>query len=116
MIAAKLLRIVPCFGVHGYVDSVGKYMRTIDNIKKRIFKTLWPFGSLCYSQEGEDMILGKIFSGQKHGFYVDVGAHHPLRFSNTYLFYLKGWRGINIDAMPGSMVACSSGSLAKISL
>ena len=27
-------------------------------------------------------------------------AHHPQRFSNTYKFYLKGWRGINIDAMP----------------
>lgn len=37
------------------------------------------------------------------GFYVDVGAHHPERFSNTYLFYEMGWRGINIDAMPGSM-------------
>lgn len=26
-----------------------------------------------------------------------------MRFSNTYLFYLRGWRGINIDAQPGSM-------------
>jgi FkbM family methyltransferase len=34
---------------------------------------------------------------------VDVGAHHPVRFSNTYHFYKKGWRGINIDATPGSM-------------
>ena len=25
-----------------------------------------------------------------------------MRFSNTYLFYLKGWSGINVDAMPGS--------------
>ena len=39
----------------------------------------------------------------QHGFFVDVGAHHPQRFSNTYYFYLKGWSGINIDAMPGSM-------------
>src|SRR5690606_15965677 len=38
-----------------------------------------------------------------HGFYVDVGAHHPTHYSNTYLFYKRGWRGINIDAMPGSM-------------
>ena len=38
------------------------------------------------------------------GFYVDVGAHHPFRFSNTYYFYKKGWKGINIDATPGSMV------------
>jgi FkbM family methyltransferase len=56
-----------------------------------------------YSQQGEDVILGYFFENQLEGFYVDVGAHHPKRFSNTYLFYKKGWRGMNIDAMPGSM-------------
>jgi len=56
-----------------------------------------------YSQEGEDMILRRLFEKQKIGFYVDVGAHHPKRFSNTFFFYKNGWRGINIDAMPNSM-------------
>jgi FkbM family methyltransferase len=56
-----------------------------------------------FSQEGEDMILSRIFENQSQGFYVDVGAHHPTRFSNTYYFYLRGWHGINVDAMPGSM-------------
>ncbi|MCK5084575.1 MAG: FkbM family methyltransferase [Candidatus Pacebacteria bacterium] len=56
-----------------------------------------------YSQEGEDMILRRLFETKKNGFYIDVGAHHPKRFSNTYYFYKIGWRGINIDAMPGSM-------------
>lgn len=56
-----------------------------------------------YSQEGEDMILRRLFEKQKSGFYVDVGAHHPKRFSNTYFFYKLGWSGINIDAMPDSM-------------
>jgi FkbM family methyltransferase len=56
-----------------------------------------------YSQEGEDMILRRLFEKQQRGFYVDVGAHHPKRFSNTYFFYKKGWNGINIDAMPDSM-------------
>lgn len=59
--------------------------------------------NLSFSQEGEDLVLNRLFEKQKGGFYVDVGAHHPQRFSNTYFFYLKGWRGINIDAMPGSM-------------
>jgi hypothetical protein len=58
-----------------------------------------------YSQEGEDGMLGRIFEHKPNGFFVDVGAHHPKRFSNTYYFYNKGWRGINIDAMPGSMAA-----------
>ncbi|MFC1462582.1 FkbM family methyltransferase [Verrucomicrobiota bacterium] len=55
-----------------------------------------------YSLEGEDMILRRHFWSRRTGFYVDVGAHHPKRFSNTYYFYERGWRGINIDAMPGS--------------
>jgi FkbM family methyltransferase len=40
---------------------------------------------------------------QRPGFYVDVGAHHPFRFSNTHLLQKMGWSGINIDATPGSM-------------
>lgn len=72
-------------------------------IKRKIVQALWPFGTLCYSQEGEDMVLNRIFENKKNGFYVDVGAHHPKRFSNTYFFYKMGWRGINIDAMSGSM-------------
>jgi FkbM family methyltransferase len=61
------------------------------------------YSTRSYSQEGEDMVLRRIFEKQERGFYVDVGAHHPKRFSNTYYFYKKGWRGINIDAMPGSI-------------
>lgn len=49
------------------------------------------------------MLLRSIFVDKSTGFYVDVGAYHPQRFSNTNHFYLAGWRGINIDAMPGSM-------------
>jgi len=56
-----------------------------------------------YSGEGEDMILRKIFYRKMEGFYLDVGAYHPKKSSNTYFFYKKGWKGINIDAMPGSM-------------
>lgn len=51
------------------------------------------------------MILSRLLEGVKKGFYVDVGAHHPMRFSNTYYFYKRGWSGINIDATPGSMAA-----------
>jgi FkbM family methyltransferase len=65
------------------------------------------FVNQSFSQEGEDVLLKRIFDIRKkyHGFYVDVGAHHPYRYSNTYLFYRKGWSGINIDAMPDSMKA-----------
>lgn len=61
------------------------------------------FKQISYAQEGEDMILKRIYENQSSGFFVDIGAHHPQRFSNTYLLYQKGWRGINIDPTPGSM-------------
>jgi len=57
-----------------------------------------------YAQHGEDLALeGLVGHNKKEGFYIDIGAHHPYRFSNTRLFYKRGWQGINIDAMPGSM-------------
>ena len=70
------------------------------------FAATWDsWQTASWSQEGEDRILSRFFGHQADGFYVDVGAHHPKRFSNTYLFYRRGWRGVNIDAMPGSMAA-----------
>ena len=56
-----------------------------------------------YAQEGEDLIVARLVGDKTDGFYVDVGAHHPVRHSNTYRLYRRGWRGINIDATPGSM-------------
>ena len=77
------------------------FLSIINRIKD--FMTWDPYIRRSYSQEGEDLVLRKIFKKNQNGFYVDVGAHHPKRFSNTYLLYLKGWKGINIDATPGSM-------------
>ena len=51
-----------------------------------------------YSQFGEDKILYEIISKKlKKGFYVDVGCFHPKKYSNTYMLYKRGWRGVNID-------------------
>jgi hypothetical protein len=60
------------------------------------------YAHLSFSQEGEDLLLSRIFGNKTDGFYVDVGAHHPRRFSNTHIFYKVGWRGINIDPLPGT--------------
>ena len=60
------------------------------------------FRRISYAQEGEDLLLERILFNEKNGFYVDIGAHHPIRFSTTYLFYKKGWEGINIEPLPNS--------------
>ncbi len=71
----------------------------INLIKKLI--TIF-YNNRSFSQEGEDLVLRRIIRKSK-GFYIDIGAHHPFRYSNTFLFYKLGWSGLNIDAMPGSM-------------
>lgn len=76
-----------------------KCISILSNFKNLLFHR---YAIKSYSQEGEDMILKQIFHGHKTGFYIDIGAHHPKRFSNTYYFYKQGWCGINIDATPGS--------------
>ena len=53
-----------------------------------------------YSQFGEDRLIASIFKGRSTGFYVDVGSNHPVRFSNTWMLYRSGWRGICVDANP----------------
>ena len=51
-----------------------------------------------FSQFGEDKIINELFDKSiTNGIYVDVGCFHPIKHSNTYLLYKKGWRGINID-------------------
>lgn len=65
-------------------------------------RSRWAHHVIGFSQEGEDGILLRLFERQQIGTYVDVGAHHPQRFSNTYRLYLRGWSGINIDPSPGT--------------
>jgi len=77
-----------------------KYHKKLAQIRTEYIRG---YAEKSYSQEGEDMVLRRIFRRQEKGFYVDVGAYHPKRFSNTYFLYRKGWRGINIDATPGVM-------------
>lgn len=66
----------------------------LSNVKRVLF------GYRTYAQFGEDVVLLKLFKDKKNGRYVDVGAHHPYRYSNTYLLYRQGWHGVNIDPNP----------------
>lgn len=86
--------------------GVISFLKTLlpEEVKKYIRLHTRKYYTKSYSQEGKDLILNRIFEGEKEGFYVDVGAHHPFRFSNTFLFYTRGWRGINIDANPESII------------
>jgi len=51
-----------------------------------------------YSLEGEDRLISRYFESKNSGFYIDIGSNHPLRFNNTFIFFKKGWKGVNVDA------------------
>ena len=55
---------------------------------------------ISYAQNNEDVILERIFKGVDNGFYIDIGACHPIHDSVTQHFYLRGWSGINIEPQP----------------
>ncbi len=51
-----------------------------------------------FSQFGEDVALEMFLGNKRNGFYVDVGAFHPVALSNTYDLYARlNWRGINVE-------------------
>jgi len=52
-----------------------------------------------FGQWGEDVAIHKLFDRKyTDGRYLDIGAFHPFKHSNTAYFWLKGWRGVNVDA------------------
>jgi FkbM family methyltransferase len=54
--------------------------------------------SISWSQGGEDLALLHAIMGKKDGLFIDIGAHHPSRFSVTRHLYQLGWHGVNVDA------------------
>jgi len=54
--------------------------------------------SISWSQGGEDLALLHAIAGKRDGLFIDVGAHHPYRFSVTHHLSRIGWRGVNVDA------------------
>jgi len=61
---------------------------------------------LSYSTYGEDAIVEGVFKrlhwmGFNNIFtpktYLDVGCFHPVKYSNTFFLYKKGWKGTVVD-------------------
>lgn len=69
--------------------------KLIDSLS--ILKRKIKYKKNSYSFNGVDLIIEYIFKDKKNGFYIDIGAQHPISNNNTYLLHKKGWRGINID-------------------
>ncbi|WP_407520285.1 FkbM family methyltransferase [Lacibacter sp. MH-610] len=68
-----------------------KFKKAVDTIQLR--------SKVSYSQSGEDIIVDYFFEsiGISKPTYADIGANQPVKGNNTYLFYLKGSRGVCIE-------------------
>lgn len=51
-----------------------------------------------YGNSLEDKVLFDLLPG-KSGTYIDIGSGRPVKGSNTFFFYRRGWRGILIDPL-----------------
>ncbi len=56
-------------------------------------------GIVSYAQNFEDVMLWRALNNIQNGFYIDVGANHPINDSVSKAFYEKGWRGIHIEPL-----------------
>lgn len=94
-------------------------MQSLKSLIRQFIDTFLPISNVgSWSQCGEDAVLrhhiyksfGKMNRWRamlnwprfRKGFYVDVGAFSPCRFSNTYFLYRQGWRGITIEPNAGA--------------
>ena len=75
----------------------GKLKNKIHILQNIYLKNKYLIPKKSYSMDGEDLSIIKYVENKKKGFYVDVGAHHPIHRNNTFLLFKKGWEGINID-------------------
>lgn len=63
-------------------------------------------GLESFATEAEDLILQRLLDAlvfkdpPRTGFYLDIGAYHPVMGSNTHFFYKRGWRGVNVEPNP----------------
>ena len=76
---------------------ISKLKNKIHILQNIYLKNKYFLKKKSYAMDKEDLAIKQYTKNIKNGFYVDIGAHHPVQRSNTCLLYQSGWRGINID-------------------
>ncbi len=59
-----------------------------------------PAPTISYAQRYEDLHLLRCFGERTSGFYIDIGAGHPVYDNVSFAFYLRGWSGITVEPNP----------------
>ena len=78
-------------------SPLSTYAHLFWNIKAGLFTKNF------FGQTAEDAIL-QLLLKEKKGFYLDIGAGNPIKGSNTYVFYKRGWSGVAIDPIDSNRI------------
>ena len=76
---------------------LSKLKNKIHIIQNIYLKNKYFFKKKSYAMDGEDLAIDQYIEKKEKGFYVDIGAHHPVHRNNTQLLFYRGWEGVNID-------------------
>jgi FkbM family methyltransferase len=88
----RIARLLRSFALIANPSSWAAFVQTAEATKfDHAFSVSW-------SQGGEDLALLHAIMGKRNGIFIDIGAHHPSRFSVTRHLYQMGWSGVNVDA------------------
>lgn len=60
---------------------------------------------MSYSQNAEESIILDYYKDKPNGKFIDVGAYHITRFSNTRALYERGFSGILVEPAPSNYKA-----------
>ena len=74
-----------------------KIRNKIHILQNIYLKNKYFFKKTSYAMDGEDLAIDQYIEKKEKGFYLDIGAHHPIHRNNTQLLFNRGWEGINID-------------------
>jgi FkbM family methyltransferase len=55
---------------------------------------------MSFSQNSEDAFIVDYYCDKPTGRFIDIGAYHVEKFSNTRALYLAGWKGIMVEPSP----------------
>jgi hypothetical protein len=74
------------------------FYRTLNYLRvKRAQKRNSCFGQCAEDKWFLDALRSADIPWANSGFFVDIGANHPVVFSSSYLLYKSGWRGITVE-------------------
>jgi hypothetical protein len=59
---------------------------------------------MSYSQNSEEAVLLDYFGDKSDGTFLEIGAFHPTRLSNTRALIERGWSGVMVEMSPYALV------------